>query len=265
MNMYLHELKSLRKSTLIWAGSMIALALLYLSVYTGIASDAEGFKQLLGAYPPAVRSMLGISLDNIASLLGYYSMVFWFIQICGAIQSMNYGLSVLSKEVRERTSDFLLVKPVSRVSIVTAKLLAALTMLVVTNVIYYAGAFVIANVVKTAAFNDKLFFMLNATMLFVQLIFFSTGVVISVFIPKLKSVIPVSLGIVFGFYILGAVISLGKDDWTRFLSPFKYFDNSYILSHSGYETPYLIAGAVIVFFAVTASYIIYIKKDIHAV
>ncbi|MDF2506094.1 MAG: hypothetical protein K0R06_3589, partial [Clostridium sp.] len=144
-------------------------------------------------------------LDNITSILGFYSMIFSFITLCGAIQAMNIGVSILSKESRERTADFLLVKPVSRAAIVSSKLLAALTMLLVTNVIYYAGASMVANIVKTSNYSNKLFFMISLTLLFIQLIFLAIGVFVSVFFTKLKSVLPISLGVVFGFYIIGAL------------------------------------------------------------
>lgn len=265
MNMYLHELRSLRKSTVIWTVAMIALAALYFSLYPGIAKDAADFQKMLGAYPAPVRAALGISLDNIATILGFYAMVFSFITLCGAIQAMNLGVSILSKEARERTADFLLVKPVSRPMIVSAKLLAALTMLVVTDVVYIAAAFLFANMVKTAAYNITVFLMINLTLFFIQLIFLALGVVISVFFNKLKSVLPISLGVVFGLYTIGAIIANGKNGAERFISPFKYFDINYIIKHASYETPYLITGTVIVILTIAITYIIYSKKDIHAV
>lgn len=266
MNMYLHELKSMRKSAATWAISLIALAALFLFMYPSMASDAEEFKQLLGNYPPTVRAMLGINLDYITSILGFYSMVFSFIALCGAIQGMNMGVSILSKETRERTADFLLVKPVSRQAIVSAKLLAAFTAILATNVVFNVAAFLIANAVKTEDYSIKSFLMINLTLFFLELIFLAIGMVVSVFFKKLKSVLPISLGVVFGFYMIGALISTGKsDEAARYISPFKYFDITYIIKNAGYEVSYLITGAVIVVAAIIASYVIYIKKDIHAV
>lgn len=265
MNMYLHEIKSLRKSTLLWAGSMIAIAVLYFSLYSGMVKDAADFRNLLAGYPASIRAMLGISLDSITSILGYYSMIFSFVAISGAIQAMNYGLSTLSKESRERTADFLLVKPVSRAAIVTSKLLAVLTMLLATDTLYYLGASITVNIVKTTDYSVRLFFMVSLTLLFIQLIFFALGVFISVFFKKLNSVLPISLGVVFGLYILGAVLVTDENDMARFISPFQYFNIPYILNNSGYELQYVFTGAVIVAVAIGASYIIYVKKDIHAV
>jgi len=244
---------------------LIALALIYFSVYSGIASDAADFKKLLGGYPASVRAMLGITLDNITTILGFYSMVFSFVSLFAAIQATNMGLSILSKESRERTADFLLVKPVSRQNIVTAKLFAALTVLITTNVLYYIAVSIMASTVKTSDYSHRIFLMINLTMFLIQLIFLAIGLFVSVFFTKLKTVLPISLGLVFGFYIIGAIIATGKNDVARFVSPFKYFDNIYIIKNASYEAPYLFAGAIIIIGAIAASYIIYTKKDIHAV
>lgn len=266
MNMFLHELKSLRKSTIIWTLSLIAMAALFFSIYPGMSSDAADFKELMSSYPASVRAMLGINLDYITSILGFYSMIFSFIVLCGAIQAMNWGTSILSKESRERTADFLLVKPVSRFSIVSAKLLAAFTMILITNIVFFGVSTILANSVKTADFDGKLFFMINLTLFFIQLIFLTVGMAVSVFFNKLKSVLPISLGVVLGLYMIGALLSTGKnDDAARFISPFKYFDITYIIKNGSYENRYLLASAFIIIVSVAVTYIVYIRKDIHAV
>ncbi|WP_438445063.1 ABC transporter permease subunit [Gorillibacterium sp. sgz5001074] len=266
MNMVWHELKSMRKSALIWACAMSALAAIYLSLYPSISKDAEDFRKLLGGYPESVRAMLGINLDMITTILGLYSMIFSFIVLCGAIQAMNLGVSILTKETRERTADFLLVKPVSRASIVSAKLLAAFSILVVTELLFNAVTSVLAGSIQTGDFSYKLFLLINLTLFFIQLIFLAIGMAVSVFFSKLRNVLPLSLGVVFGLYMIGALLAAGKEAGAvRLLSPFRYFDNTYILAHAGYEVPYLIAGTVIVGAAVVLSYAVYMRKDIHAV
>lgn len=265
MNMYLHELRSLCKSTIVWTCSMIAIALIYLSMYPGIYRDGAHFKEMLAGYPASIRAMLGVSLDSITSLLGFYSMILAFVVLCGGIQAMNLGMSVLSREVGERTADFLLVKPVSRTAIVTAKVLAAFTMLLTTDVIYYIVASILVTAVKQSSYSGRAFFLINLTLLFIQLIFFATGAAVSVCSDRLRSILPVSLGTVFGCYIVGALIAAGKDNRARFISPFRYFDYASIIRDSRYETPYLLTGAGIVVVAIGICYFVYIRKDIHAV
>ncbi len=266
MNIYRFELKSLRKSTIIWTCSIIGLAALYLSIYPSMAEDAADFKKLLAAYPAPVREMLGINIDTIGSLLGFYSMVFSFISLFGSIQAMNFGVSILSKESRERTADFLFVKPVSRNSIVTAKLFASLTMILATNIVFCLATSILANIVKTADYSSKVFLLINLTLLFIQLIFLAIGMVVSVFFRKIKNVLPISLGFVFGFYLIGAVLAVGEnDEYARVMSPFKYFDITYIINNGSYETMYLLISAVIILVSIAVTYLIFNKKDIHAV
>lgn len=263
MNMFLHELRANRKNTGIWAGGIAALIVFYMSMFPFIAEDASTFQKMLKDNP--MGKAFEAYISNIGTLLGFYSFVFVFVLLCGAIQAMNLGASILSKESRERTADFLLTKPVSRARVVTAKLTAVFTLLLITNVICYTAAVSIANIIKTEDYNGRILLMISATLFFVQLIFCALGMVISVFFQKLKSVLPISLGTVFGFFFIGMLVATDKDDVARFITPFKYFDTGYIIENSSYEAPYIIAGAGFIIAAVTVIYIIYSRKDVHAV
>lgn len=265
MNMFLHELKAYRKSTVIWTCSLIAVIILFLSMYPTFSKEVEAFKKLMEGFPEPVRKAFGLSVDSMSSILGFYAYTFLYITLCGAIQAMNIGTSILSKEVREKTADFLLSKPVSRIQIITAKLLAALTSLVITNAAYLMVASGMAAVVKVEDFSYKIFFMLSITLFFVQLIFLSLGVLVSVMVPKIKSVLPISLGTVFAFFIFGMFASTTGDNAVRYITPFKYFDTNYIMKNSSYEVSFIILEIVFIIVAITASYFVYCKKDVPTV
>src|SRR3954452_22137273 len=265
MNIFMHELRAYRKSTIIWTISLILIVLLFMSLYSSFAKDAAEFTKIMEGYPEAIRNLLGVNLGNLFTILGFYSFLLTFITLCGAIQAMNLGTSIVSKEVHEKTADFLLTKPVTRTTVMTAKLLAAFISLVITNIFYLAAASIIIFQVKTGDFSFKLFIMLSLTMFFVQLLFLAVGIFISVILSKIKSVLTVSLATVFAFYFLGMFSSTTGEEAKRYLSPFKYFDTAYILENSGYEATFLIAGAVIIILSIAASYYVYVKKDIHSV
>ncbi|WP_379128953.1 ABC transporter permease [Paenibacillus sp. sgz500958] len=265
MNIFLHELRSYRKSTIIWLVSLIAVMALFMSMFPAFAKDAEEFAKLLKGYPEPLRKALGMDLENLFTILGFYSYALTFIVLIGAIQAMNIGVSIVSKEVREKTADFLLTKPVKRTTILTAKLLAAVLSLVITNIVYTAAAVAMASSVKTEDYSMEIFILLGLTVFLTQVIFLAIGIAVSVMVRKIKSVLTVSLATVFSFYFIGMIGSSTDKENVRYFSPFKYFDTAYIMNHSGYEAAYLVAGAVIIVIAVAASYTVYIKKDIHAV
>jgi ABC-2 type transport system permease protein len=265
MNIFLHELKAYRKSTMIWTFSLVVLIIFFMSMFPAFAKDAEGFKKLLESYPEGVRKAFGISLEGITSLLGYYSYSFTYVVLCGSIQAMNLGVSVLSKEVREKTADFLLTKPVTRKQIVTAKLLSVLTSLVITNLVFLAAAIMTAMTVSEKAFDMKLFLLISLTAFFIELMFLALGIFLSVILPKIKSVLPISLGTVFAFYILNMFGSVIGEKAIRYLTPFKYYDTAYIIKHGSYDTAFVLIEIVFIILAIAAGYVIYSKKDIHAV
>ena len=265
MNMFLHELKAYRKSTIIWTCSLIALIVLFLAMFPTFSKEAEAFKKVMEGFPEPVRKALGLSVDSMSSILGFYAYTFLYVTLCGAIQAMNLGTSIISKEVREKTADFLLTKPVTRIKIMTSKLLAALTSLVITNIAYLAVASIMASIVKTKDYSYKIFFMLSFTLFLVQLFFLALGVIVSVVVPKIKSVLPISLGTVFAFFIIGMLASTTGDDAMRYITPFKYFDTNYIIKNSSYEATFIIIEFGFIVAAIAVSYFVYSKKDIHAV
>ncbi|KUO74104.1 MAG: ABC transporter permease [Desulfosporosinus sp. BRH_c37] len=265
MNMFLHELKAYRKSTITWTLALVGLVILFLSMFPSISKEAEEFKKVIEGFPEALRIALGLSVENIGSILGFYSYIFLYISLVGAIQAMNLGTSIVSKEIRDKTADFLLTKPVTRIKIMTSKLLAALTSLVITNVFYLGAASMMASLVETKEYSTRIFLLLSLTLFFLQLIFLALGIIVSVVVSKLKSVLPISLGTVFAFFIVGALASTTGDDALRYLSPFKYFNSTYIVQNSSYESSFMIVAIGFIVIAVTASYLIYSKRDIHAV
>ena len=156
----------------------------------------------------------------------------------------------------------MLTKPVTRTQIITSKLLAALTLLVMTNIIFSSASVLITALVKTEDYSLKTLLMLSITLFFIQLIFLALGLVVSVIFPKIKSVISVSLGIVFAFFMLG-MISSGTDDTVlRYFTPFNYFDSFYIMDHSAYETSFIVTGAIVIIVSIVTSYIVFLKKDL---
>lgn len=265
MNMFLHELKSYRKSTIIWTCSMAVLIVFFLLMYPSFYSNSAEMKKLLEGYPQAVRKAIGVSIGSFFSILGFYSYAFLYIVLSGAIQAMNLGLSIISKETRQKTADFLLTKPVTRWQIVTFKLLAALTSLIITNIVYLIAAGLMAYTVRTEPFSMKIFIMISITLFFVQLIFMSLGVIAAVIFPKIRSVISVSLGTVFGFFIINMFDSIIGDKALRYITPFKYFDTAYIIKNGAYEIKFIVIEIIFIIVTITASYVLYSKKDIHAV
>lgn len=264
MNIYRHELRSYIKSTLTWVVSLCAVTAMFFSIFPAFEKTAGDMISFFKGFPLEVQNAFGFPIDLIGTIPGYYSFILTYIILCGGIQAMNIGLSVLGKEGAGKTSDFLLTKPVTRVGVLNAKLAAALTHIVVTSALYLLIASVMALAFQTKEFDYTPFLLMSLTFFYVQLIFLALGFLVASIVPKIRSMLPVSLGTVFGFFILGMVAAALEEEKLYYLSPFRYFDPAHIIQYHAYEMPYLAVGAAFIVLAVIVSYAVYTKKDIHA-
>lgn len=264
MNVFLRELTAYRKSTIIWSASLSGIIVMFMALYPAFTTDVEATKSILSQFPEALRAALNISLSNFFTLYGFFGYLLGFAMLAGSIQAMNLGVGAISKEVSGKTADFLLSKPIARATVVTAKLGAALVMLLVTNVVFWVVSFLAATVVSKEPVEAKTFVLLLSTLLLVQLIFLAIGALMAVIIPKVKSVVSVSLPTVFAFYIVGAIGDVLKNESVRYVSPFRYYDTNYIITNVGLEGRYLAIEAAIIVAAIALAYVIYLKKDVRS-
>ncbi len=263
ISMLLHELKQYQKTTIIWTVCLIAGAGFYLSLYPAFAQDIEAVQKLIENFPAAFRDALGLTPDMYGSIIGFYRLTLSFIILAGAIQAMNIGTSIVSKEESENTAEFLLVKPVRRSKILTSKLVASLTLLLITNIIYLVSVPIVVKVLADATIDLEIYVLMTLTLLFVQVFFLALGFLISVVAPKIRSVLSISLSTVFGFYIIGMLDTLLGAKTIRYVTPFKFYDLEYIAKNHSYEPVFIVIEVIFVTVAIAASYYIYSKRDIH--
>jgi ABC-2 type transport system permease protein len=146
----------------------------------------------------------------------------------------------------------------------TEKLAAVLVLVILTNFFFILSAYASAKFFSPTNFDQKIFFLIGGTLFFVQLVFLLMGFFLGAIVPKIKTVAAYSLPIVFSFFILSAFGSvIGKKE-VDYLTPFKYFNASYIVNHSAYEPKYLWLVLGISAFFIVSSYLVYLRKDIQA-
>jgi ABC-2 type transport system permease protein len=263
---YLHEFRTRLKSVLVWSLSITALIWFFFSIFPSFADQAAVINQMLAKFPPALLEAFGMGRTNLATVIGFYSFIFVFVQICLAIQACNYGFGLVSVEENELTADFLMSKPVSRAQILTSKLLAALTSLTVTNAVVWVVTFVaIAIYHGKYTYDAGPLLLLLASIVIFQLFFMAVGLAISLLVRRVRSVTPYSLGLGFGMYVLSAFIGMFGTSALEYITPFKHFDPVYIAQNNRYDTPLLLLNVAISLIALGLSYWLYIRRDIHAV
>lgn len=261
-----HEFQARLRSVLIWSLSVAALVLFFFSLFPAFADQAALMNEALARFPQSLRSAFSLDTVDLSSVLGYYSFLFLFVQLCLAIQAGNYGFGLVSVEESELTADFLLSKPVSRTQVLTSKLLAALTSLAITDLVMWASS--VAAILLFRGQRDyslrTLLLLLFSAVIF-QLFFLSVGLVVSLLVKRVRSVTPYGLGLGFGAYALSAFSGVLGEVKLELLTPFKHLDAAYIAMHGAYNTPLVLLNVAVSVVSLAASYWLYLRRDIPAV
>ncbi|NIW48338.1 MAG: ABC transporter permease subunit [Gammaproteobacteria bacterium] len=254
------------QSVITWSLSIAGLMILFFSIFSSIAEDMEALNSVMANYPPELLAAFGWDQMDLGTVLGFFAFAFSFIQIMISLQAANYGYSLVSVEERELTADFLLAKPVSRVKILTGKLLTALTCLLITNVVLWGVSFAaVGAYAGDRSYDTDILAKVLTTVIFLQLFFLMVGLAVSLLVKKVPSVISLSMGTVFGMYILAAFGgSLGEDKFD-YLTPFKHFEATKIVHTGEFDLPKVMISVTVILISVVASYVLYQRRDIPTV
>ena len=265
-NIFKHEFRGKLRSALTWVGAIAALILFFFAIFPVFADQAALMNEFLARYPAQLRSALGLGNLDLATVLGFYSFLFLFVQLCLAVQAANYGVGLVSVEETDLTADFLLSKPVSRTEVMTSKFLAALANMLITDVVIVIVTFIaIALFSEGRPYQVGALLLLFGGMVLFQLFFLCVGLLISLLVPRVRSVTPYALGLAFGMYVLSAFNGIFGDVVLELLTPFKHLDAAYIIHNQAFNTPLVLLNVGVTLIALAASYWLYRRRDNRAV
>ena len=266
MNIFRHEFKMHMRSVITWSIAISVLILVFFSLFSSFAKQAELLNEMLANFPDELLTAFGLKDVDLSTVLGYFSYLFLFTQICLAIQAANYGFSLVTIEEREWTADFLLTKPVNRIRILTSKLLAALSGLTITNIVVWISSFVFINMFKGDNTYDAglLQLLLSGIMPF-QLFFLSVSLVISLLVKRIRSVTPYSMALGFGMYVLSVFGDMLGESVLEKITPFNHFDPTFIIQNGAFDISLVMLSVTVIVISLVGSYVLYIRRDIPAI
>jgi ABC-2 type transport system permease protein len=249
MNVYRRELTKGLRSLLFWSLGAIFLIAASAAKYAAMAGDKAAMMLLMSQLPLGLQAMFGVGELDFTTAVGFYGMLYLYLVLIAAIHASMLGATILAKEERDKTAEFIYVKPMARGNILTAKLLAALTLVVLFNLVNWAAS---AGMVRAFGENaDAAVASLMAGMLLVQLIFLAVGIAAAAVSQRPKAAASVATGVMLATYLLSVAIDVnGSIGWLRVLTPFSYFKAGDVIGGAGLSVPYallslgLIAGLV---------------------
>ena len=262
MNIYLRELKAHRKSVVLWSLFIFVFVIMGMQKYASMnAAGAEEFIKIMDELPKSIKAAFGMNKLDVTTLMGYYSVLYIYIVLMMGIQSSMLGSNIISKEEKEKTSEFLMTKPITRKQVLISKILAGSTIIIFLNILLFASSLFILSYLDGDLSLYKLL-LLNIGLLFIQLLFMVLGVLISSFKAK-KSTNYTMMALIFTYFLSIIIDIWDKLKVLSIFTPFKYFDSKQIIPNNSLNILYVILSIILIIIMLLISFNKYNKRDLQ--
>jgi ABC-2 type transport system permease protein len=262
MNIFRRELKVHRWGLFFWCLGMVLLVMSGMAKFAAYKQAGQSVEEIMRALPKAVQVIFGLTGFDLTKASGFYGILFLYLAVMAAVHAVLLGAGVISEEERDRTSEFLYAKPVSRSKALTGKLLAGLTDLVILNLVTLGSSFLfVGSFGKGETFANEIL-VLMVGLFFLQLIFFSIGALVAGTARKPKAAGTRATSIMLLTFLLFYLINLNESlDPLKYLTPFKYFDAA-LLMKDGLNPVFVGLSVLIVVVAIAGTYYFYSERDL---
>lgn len=171
MNIVLRELRAHLKSIIIWCVSMVLLIYIGMIKYSGIEQSGDAINDMIEGLPDSLLAAFGMNQFDLTQVGGYYGVFFLYFVLIGTIHAVMLGATIISKEERDHTADFIFVKPVKRIKIITAKMVAGLINMIILNFTTLISSIVFVNMYNKGASITSDIVKLMVALFILQLLF----------------------------------------------------------------------------------------------
>lgn len=265
MNIFFKELKSHGKSLLIWSVALVLFVAMAMVKYNATASVGDSMTALIEAMPKVFQSMLGLGYFDLNTPIGFFAATFMYLMLLGSIHGSMLGANILSSEERDKTSEFLMVKPVTRNVVILAKMCASFVLIVIFNIVVTVASVVIVNGYGKGGetfTNDILALMVGFFV--IELIFFVIGFFLSTVLKRSRFAPSLVTSILLSTFLFSVLADMFDSlMWLRYFSPFSYFEPKMLL---GFVDPNLIQigiGVLSIILLSSLSFVFYNKRDLE--
>lgn len=265
MNVFLRELRAHWKGLFFWSLGMIFLVASGVAKFYGYSDS--GTSSISGVYemfPHSLQVLFGLNGFDLTKPGGVYGILFMYIAVTASIHAILLGTDLISKEERDKTAEFLFPKPISRSSVISAKLLAGLFNIIILNLVTLAVSIPVVNhFSKSTAGTSDVTLMVGA--LFVlQLLFLLLGAAIAAISKRPKAAAGIATALLLVSFILYFVINLNEHiDYLKYFTPFKYYEAQHLIADGHFDSLFTALSGVIMLVSLAATYILYRKRDLE--
>jgi ABC-2 type transport system permease protein len=263
MNIFIREMKANAKSLFFWSIGLIIVIVVEMSEYKSTSASGQSLNDLIAKMPESLKSLMGGGSLDLSKVSGFYGVLFLYFVLMVTIHAAILGGSIISKEERDKTSEFLFVKPVSRAKIITTKLCAAILNIIILNLATLFSSLIVVNFYNNGEDVTSDILKLMFGMLILQLIFLFMGTAISALSKKPRLPLSITTGILLFMYILSMAIDINSDlEPLKYLTPFKYFEAKNLMYGGEFQFVFVFLSILIIGVCGSVTYSFYEKKNL---
>lgn len=260
MVMVKHELKQGRITLMIWTvviAFMLALCILIYPEMETQMGDVSSIFAEMGSFSAA----FGMDRLNFGEFMGFFGVECGnILGLGGAFFAALLGISVLAKEEKEQTAEFLLTHPVTRREIVCKKLVSVLLQILLLNIfVAIVTAASIWAIGESPEIRPLSLLFLAYLILQAEIACVCFG--ISAFLNQGGA--GIGLGLAALLYFLNIIANLTDGaKFLKYITPFSYTESADIIADQCLDVKYLSVGLAFTVIGIGAGFYRYCKKDI---
>ena len=260
MTLVKHELKQGKIPFLVWTIAIGFLLAVCIFLFPEMKGEMDGISDTFASMG-GFSAAFGMDRLNFGTLIGFYAIECGnVLGLGGAFYAALCAVAMLSKEDKDKTAEFLLTHPVSRVRILTEKLMAVLIQITLLNLIIYAVAIGSMTMIgEEIPWKEVNLLHVAYYLLQIELAGICFGV--SAFLRKRSA--GIGLGMAFIMYFLNLIANMTESaKFLKYITPFGYCDGADIVSEGCLNGTMVAIGIVMGILGIIAAYLKYIKKDL---
>lgn len=261
MTIIKHELRQGKTAFLIWTASIGFLLSVCVFLFPEMKGEMEGISDVFASMG-SFTAAFGMDRLNFGTLIGYYAIECGnVLGLGGAFYASLCAVSMLSKEEKEKTAEFLFTHPINRTRIITEKLIAILMQITVMNLIIYilsVGSMVMIG--EEIPWKEMNLMHLAYYILQVELAGICFG--ISAFVRK--GSVGIGLGIAIVMYFLNLIANIAEvAQFLKYITPFGYCDGADIVTNGKLDGGLVFIGMLLCMTGIIIAYLNYNQKDMY--
>lgn len=261
MTLIKHELKQGWKSLAVWTAAIGFFIVICVFMYPEMKGEMDSVSDMFSSMG-AFSAAFGMDRLNFGTLIGFYSVECGnILGLGGAFFAALMAVTALAKEEKERTAEFLLTHPISRVRLITEKLAAVMIQILIMNGIVFGMSLASIAVIGEEV-PWKEICLLHFAFLLVQIELAGICFGISSFLRR--GGLGIGLGIATIMYFLNIVSNISESaEFLKYITPFGYAEGADIVANGSLDLKMVLLGMSFCVIGIASAYWKYCRKDIQ--